>query len=80
MELSEKIQYVGTISSPIRWMSRKRVMISYDITLMSLAHTMPDRMNPGWSGASVPLDRLPSGAVKLRIDPKNLTPGRPNQT
>lgn len=53
----------------MRWMSRKRVIISYDITLMSLAHTMPGRMNPGWSGARFPLDKTASRGCEVENRP-----------
>lgn len=60
-------------------MDVKRAMIFDGITLMSLAHKMPGKMNPGWSGLEQGflLTRLPTEAAKLRIAPENVSRGSP---
>lgn len=71
-ELLGKAQYVGTISSSMRWMSGRRVMISYGITVVSRAGPTQDGLKQGFL-----LIRLPAGAVKLRMASEDMSPRSP---
>lgn len=56
----------------MRWMSGKRVMISYGITVASRAGPTQDGLKQGFL-----LIRLPAGAVKLRMASEDMSPRSP---
>lgn len=47
----------------------KKVVILDGAAPVSLAHTMPGRMNPGWSGARVPPDKAASRGCEVENSP-----------